>query len=97
MEDIAHGVATWYRYKRGQAAAGPALRAALGKHWRGKTVFVCVGKRCAKVRLTDWCACGDRNGVPTVIDLDIRTFDHLSNPARGVIRVTVSVGQTTGQ
>ena len=33
-----HGLSTWYRYVDGQAAAGPALRAFLGKDWRGMTV-----------------------------------------------------------
>ena len=32
------GNATWYRWKAGQAAAGPGLRKALGKGWRGSVV-----------------------------------------------------------
>jgi len=80
-----HGLSTWYRYVDGQAAAGPALRAFLGKNWRGQTVTVCAAGRCVRARLTDWCACpGGR-----VIDLDRRLFAALAAPSRGVIAVTV--------
>ena len=40
------GTATWYRYRSGQAAAGPALRAFLGRGWRGSVVHVCARGRC---------------------------------------------------
>ena len=66
------GVATWYAASKGTAAAGPALRAALGKDWRGDRVRVCAGGECVTVRLTDWCACGPRHGKPTLIDLGRR-------------------------
>ena len=66
------GVATWYAASKGTAAAGPALRAALGKDWRGDRVRVCSGGECVTVRLTDWCACGPRHGTPTLIDLGRR-------------------------
>lgn len=80
------GTATWYRYRQGQAAAGPALRFALGKHWRGSRVLVCEEHgRCVAVRLTDWCACSDDR----VIDLDLRDFGRLANPRLGVLAVTV--------
>ena len=38
------GQATWYATGpgAGDAAAGPALRQALGKHWRGTLVQVCA-------------------------------------------------------
>lgn len=79
------GKATWYVWHPGQAAAGPALRAALGKNWRGAYVRACTATRCVRVRLTDWCACpGGR-----VIDLDVRAFATLAAPSRGVIRVKV--------
>ena len=80
------GRATWYAYRSGQAAAGPALRAFLGPHWRGKTVLVCSGGRCVRALLSDWCACGGGR----VIDLDRRLFAALAAPSRGVIRVTVT-------
>ncbi len=75
------GTATWYAYRPGQAAAGPALRRALGKSWRGRTVTV-NGQR---VTLTDWCACGGGR----IIDLDSRTFAALAPLSRGVMRVKV--------
>ena len=81
----ATGQATWYRYHPGQAAAGPALRAWIGKGWRGTTVLVCA-KACVVVRLTDWCACkGER-----IVDLDSRSFRALAPLSQGVVRVTVS-------
>ena len=61
------GVATWYcdpawpspctvgfDWRGAYAAAGPALRAALGPGWRGRTVLV----NGVAVRLIDVCACG---------------------------------------
>ena len=79
------GKATWYRWRYGQAAAGPALRKALGKGWRGERVKVCVAKSCVVVKLTDWCACGSGR----VVDLDRRMFALLGNPSRGVLLVHV--------
>jgi hypothetical protein len=88
------GLATWYDAPSlTDAAAGPALRRALGRTWRGSWVRVThVGDGDARwvvVRLTDWCACGDRNGRPTVIDLDDRAFAELASLGAGVIKVTV--------
>ena len=77
------GTASWYRWHPGEAAAGPALRRALGPGWRGMRVTVCAG-RCVVVRLTDWCACRDR-----VIDLDVRAFARLAAPSRGLVSVSV--------
>ena len=83
-----HGSATWFAAPSGTAAAGPALRAFLGKNWRGQTVTVCSGGRCVRALLSDWCACGHGR----VIDLDRRLFAALAAPSRGVLRVTVSRG-----
>jgi hypothetical protein len=80
------GTATWYRWRIGQAAAGPRLRAALGSHWRGRIVTVSRGTRHVRVRLTDWCRCS----WSRVIDLDHRSFDDLMPLWRGVTPVTVS-------
>ena len=77
------GVASWYSYHEGQAAAGPALRRMLGKDWRGQTVTVCRLSTCIRVRLTDWCGCyGSR-----VIDLDDADFSRLAPLSRGLVRV----------
>lgn len=79
------GIATWYAWRPGQAAAGPALRAALGPGWRGRSVLVTAGARSVRVVLTDWCACpGGR-----VIDLDSRSFAVLAPLSVGVLRVEV--------
>lgn len=83
------GVATYYDWHAGQAAAGPALRRMLGPRWRGATVYVTSGTRTVRVRLTDWCACAPRHGRPTLIDLDDRSFRRLAPLSRGVIEVTV--------
>jgi hypothetical protein len=79
------GKATWYDYRPGHAAAGPALRRALGKGWRGTKVTACSAGRCVRVTLSDWCACGHGR----VIDLDVRSFARLADPSRGVITVEV--------
>lgn len=48
------------------AAAGPALRAAIGPDWRGRIVYV-DGIR---VKLIDWCQCyGGKTGVEKLLDL----------------------------
>jgi len=78
------GIATWYAYRPGQAAAGPALRRALGPGWRGTVVTVCAGSSCLRVRLTDWMR-ADR-----LADLDSRSFAALAPLSRGVLEVTVS-------
>ena len=40
------------------AAAGPALRAAIGSDWRGRVVRIWNGPLHVDVTLADWCACG---------------------------------------
>lgn len=71
------GWATWDPGQgQGHAAAGPALRAALGGDpaFRGTVVTVGKGNTTVTVVLDDWCACGDRHGDPTIIDLDPADF-----------------------
>jgi len=80
------GRATWYRWRPGEAAAGPLLRRAI-PDWRGRSVVVISGTARIVVRLTDWCACP--NG--RIIDLDRASFARLSDPSRGVIPVIVEV------
>lgn len=84
------GVATWYDYVPGGAAAGPALRRALGPHWRGTWVRACTTTRCVRVQLTDWCSCY-QDHKPRLIDLDVRSFARLAPTWRGVVMVTVVV------
>lgn len=79
------GIATWYRWRPGEAAAGPALRAFLGPSWRGSVVTVRAGSRAVRVRLTDWCECG----AGRIVDLDVRTFSRFVQPSRGILRVEV--------
>lgn len=87
----------------GHAAAGPALRSALGRHWRGTLVTVARGGRSIVVRLTDWCRCGPRRGEPTVIDLRPSDWLRLDPPTaeledplnqHGIIRVRILIGGT---
>lgn len=85
------GVATWFRTPGLTGAAGPVLRDALGD-WRGEHVTVCAS-RCVTVALIDWCACGERGGEPTLIDLSDGAFARLADPSRGVIDVTIEVGR----
>ena len=85
QHSLSNAVATWYSYVPGGAAAGPALRSALGPHWRGTRIQVCAGSRCVAVVLSDWCACGGGH----VVDLDVRSFAALAPTSRGVLRVTI--------
>jgi hypothetical protein len=83
---ITSGVATWYDYVPGGAAAGPGLRRALGSDWRGTTVLACYSGDCVRVKLSDWCLCSKGNRV---IDLDDAAFRALAPTSMGVIPVTV--------
>ncbi len=80
------GIASWYHWHDGEAAAGPALRE---DGWRGSTVRVC-GRTCVNVKLTDWCQCWRGTSSERIIDLDTRTFLEVCGPlSRGVCQVTV--------
>ena len=87
------GIASFYVYIPGGAAAGPALRSALGPGWRGRRVIACVtsdkkrsaSDNCVTVTLTDSCQCyGTR-----LIDLDWRSFSRLAPLSVGLAQVTV--------
>lgn len=84
------GYATWHATGRdgAYAAAGPLLRRAIGKGWRGTQVLVCHGRpsRCLVVTLNDWCLCshGDR-----LVDLSDEAFRYLAPLSRGVLKVQV--------
>jgi len=83
------GVATWYcepgvsvctagyDWRGAYGAAGPALRAALGPRWRGRTVYV----NGVAVRLVDWCACGGGH----VIDVYHATWLLIPHPSEAVV------------
>lgn len=87
----ASGVASWYRWRHGEAAAGPALRRVLGPAWRGRTVLVHHGGRSVRVVLTDWCQCYRGRPDERIIDLDARAFAALAPLSSGLIRVEVTV------
>lgn len=86
------GNATWYDGSAGHAAAGPTLRAALGPDWRGTAVQVCAADRCLVTVVDDFCACGERNGKDTLLDLDDVDFAKLAPLSTGVVAVTVTWG-----
>ena len=81
---VASGTATWYRYVPGGAAAGPALRRALGSSWRGRLVTVRANGRSVRVKLSDYMPSG------RLIDLDAASFAVLAPLSAGVLRVTVT-------
>lgn len=81
------GIASWYRYVPGGAAAGPALRRFLGPDWRGQVVTVCA-TRCIRVTLSDFCRC-DTAGEK-LIDLDSDAYAMLAPLRTGIVRVTVT-------
>jgi hypothetical protein len=76
----------------GHAAAGPALRRLLGGDpaFRGDVVTVTGRHGSVVVRLTDFCACGNRHGKPTIIDLDETDFAKLTGRGPGVEWVVIS-------
>lgn len=84
------GYATWYATPGLTAAAGPELRGALGD-WRGQWVTVESGRRSVTVQITDWCACGERHGIPTLLDLSDAAFQELAPLSAGVVRVSIEI------
>jgi hypothetical protein len=85
------GVASWYAYVPGGAAAGPALRAWLGPDWRGQRVTVCNGAGvCVRVLLSDHCQCRTDPDSPKVIDLDRAAFAALADPSLGTVAVSIT-------
>jgi hypothetical protein len=45
---------------------------------------------CILVVASDWCACRDRSGKPTLLDMSRSDFAVLGDPGAGVLSVTVS-------
>lgn len=83
-EPVIGGRATWYAASGEIAAAGPALRSYLGRHWRGSLVEVEYRGQHLVVRVSDWCAC-----PRTLLDLSDDAFAQLAPLSRGVINVTI--------
>ena len=81
------GISSWYAYIPGGAAAGPALRAALGAGWRGSVVTVTGPAGSAVVTLSDFMR-RDR-----LVDLDSRSFVAVCGAlSLGLCEVEVSRG-----
>jgi hypothetical protein len=77
-----------------QSWGGDALLGAMPSFDFGDEPFVatvCHDGSCVDVTVVSYCACGDRNGVPTVIDLSPTAFTRLAPLSRGVIDVTVEL------
>lgn len=87
------GRASWYAAAGAVAAAGPALRRRLGRHWRGTWVGVCAW-RCIRVSLVDWCLCRV-HGSERLIDLSDDAFGQLAPLHRGLIQVRIVVPRGT--
>jgi len=82
------GRATWYRADGMIGAAGPMLRAYIGRHWRGSLIEVrsiVTGQRIV-VRLTDWCLCAHGRRL---VDLSDDAFMQLAPLSKGVIGVSI--------
>jgi hypothetical protein len=82
------GVATFYAYHQGQAAAAARLRDLLGPSWRGMVVRVDGPLGHLYVRLTDW----ESSLIPgRLIDLSSEDFLTLCGPlSRGICSVVVT-------
>jgi Lytic transglycolase len=87
---VARGWATWYRDPKRSGYYGAVNSFRWGDDQY--IVQVCAPKyhACTHVRIVDFCACGDRHGIATVIDLSPAAFRELAPLGRGVIRVEVS-------
>lgn len=77
----------------------PALLGAMPGFTYGDAPFIATvcrpgGSPCVEVLVVSFCACGDRPGGPTVIDLSPAAFRAINGGslAAGVIDVTVSIG-----
>lgn len=67
------GLATYWQASG--AAAGPLLRRLLGPHYLGKRIRVWVdGRGPVILRVITSCACGDRHGQHTIVDLPTSTI-----------------------
>jgi len=82
--------------ERCQAWGPPALLGAVPWFRDGDRPFpveVCVagGAQCVVVTVVSFCACGDRDGIPTVIDLSPAALEQLDLDYRrlGVVFVTI--------
>jgi hypothetical protein len=91
------GWATWWDTCADCAAAGPLLQTMVGPDWQGRTVTVVSAHGSQDLRLVTSCACGDRKGKPTFIDVSVEAWSDLSPyPARsdrdpGVIAVSIEI------
>lgn len=82
------GVATYYDDGPGYYGSVPTWHA-------GDTPYpatVCHAGRCVAVTVRGYCACGDRHGKATVIDLSPAAFRRLAPLSAGVIDVTLEYG-----
>ena len=84
------GIASFYAAPTGTAAAGPKLRRALGPHWRGAVIRVCVNGHCTRVRLTGWCQCYAGTRRERLVDISRGSFARLAPPSRGLVVVRVT-------
>ena len=82
------GLATWYAFHTGQAAAAKPLRDFLGAGWRGSFIHVCHNGLCLRLRLTDY----ESSLLPgRLIDLSSQDFRRLCGPlSQGICSVRVS-------
>lgn len=87
---VVGGYVTWFESPGHTAAAGPLIREALGD-WRGKLLTVRSGARQTVVRLTDSCRCGERAGLPTLLDLSPAAFQDLAPLDAGVVAVEIEL------
>ena len=79
------GTASWFAYIPGGAAAGPALRSALGPGWRGMSVAVLGPAGWVRVVLSDWMR------ADKLIDLASADFPSVCGPlSRGICEVEVT-------
>lgn len=84
-------VCPWMAHTGNYAAAGPALRRALGAHWRGMTVTVSGNGHSVRIKLIDWCACGGSHVIDLFASAMSQFVGHDRNgrPLRGGFPATI--------
>lgn len=82
------GVATWYQDGDGFYGSVPSWSFGDAPY----KATVCHEGACVVVTVRGYCACGDRAGKATLIDLSPEAFERLAPLSAGVIDVTLEVG-----
>ncbi len=85
------GIVGWATYYGSGTGWTGAINHRLGHV--GQVAIVCGGEpfHCRSIAIVDVCACGDRSGSPTLIDLSPFAFRDFAPLSRGVVRISMEI------